>query len=160
MAGRCERAERAELFDSAADREDRLPPESELQKLRIPFVRKAGLTIGGAEQEAFVLDLGLKGVFVEHEEPLPVGAEVLLRLPLPGREIPLTATCRLAWWKPAEKSLETKSLPAGVGLEFQDISEADQAHVRGLLEEYCRQDPQARHFLRHWPDTKRLGDDP
>jgi Tfp pilus assembly protein PilZ len=149
-----------ELSDSTVDREERLPTEEEGRRLRIPFVRKATLTLAGVEKEAFVLDIGRKGVFVEHEAPLPVGTEVLLRLPLPGREIPLVATCRLAWWKPAEKSLETKSLPAGVGLEFQDISELDLAHVRQLLEDYCRQDPQARHFLRHWPDTHRLSDDP
>jgi Tfp pilus assembly protein PilZ len=148
------------VSESTAGRDDRLPTVEEMNKLRIPFVRRATLTIAGVEEEAFVLDIGRRGVFVEREAPLPSGTEVLLRLPLPGREIPLVATCRLAWWKAAEKSLETKSLPAGVGLEFQDISEADQAQVWGLLEDYCSQDPQARHFLRHWPDTRRLGDDP
>jgi Tfp pilus assembly protein PilZ len=152
--------EERKVTDGSGERDDRPPTEAEFGKLRIPFVRKAVLTIDGIEREAFVLDIGTRGVFVEYEDPLPVGTEVGLSLPLPGREIPLTAQCRLAWWKAAEKTLETKSLPAGVGLEFQDISEVDRALVRGLLEDYCRRDPQARHFLRHWPDTRRLGDDP
>ena len=40
------------------------------------------------------------------------------------------------------------------------MSETDRARLRDLLEEYCRQEPSVRRFLRHWPEAERQGDDP
>jgi hypothetical protein len=72
----------------------------------------------------------------------------------------MRARCRVAWWHPAEEKLASKSLPAGAGLQFLDMSEADRVRLRAYLEDYCRQDPRVRRFLRHWPDAERVGDDP
>ena len=46
------------------------PPDSVLRQLRIPFVRRASLLRGDAEEEVFVIDIGLAGVFVERARPL------------------------------------------------------------------------------------------
>lgn len=140
--------------------EDGVPEERVLGQLRIPFVRRASLVHDGASEEVFVIDLGLRGVFVERREPLPVGAEVEIRLSLPGNEIPLVARCRVAWRHKGGPPLTSKELPAGIGLEFVDLSELDLARLREQLEEYCRQDPRVRRFLRHWPQAERKGDDP
>jgi Tfp pilus assembly protein PilZ len=136
------------------------PPESVLRQLRIPFVRRAGLVHADRPEDAFVIDLGLAGVFIERSRPLPVGDPVLLELPIPDSEIPVKARCRVAWWHPEGSPLVSKSLPAGAGLEFVELSEADRGRIRGLLVEYCRQHPRVRRFLRHWPEEERVGDDP
>ena len=141
--------------------EEGVPPESVLRKLRIPFVRRATLThAGGIQEDVFVIDVGLAGVFVERVEPLPVGAELELRVSLPGNEIPLTARCRVAWWHPPKEPLASKELPAGAGLEFVGLSDLDRGRLREQLEAYCRQHPSVRRFLRHWPEAERKGDDP
>ena len=140
--------------------EDGVPEERVLGQLRIPFVRRASLRHDGGSEEVFVIDLGLRGVFIERGEPLPVGAEVEIRLPLPGNEIPLVARCRVAWRHTGDTPLASKELPAGIGLEFVDLPELDLARLREQLEEYCRQDPRVRRFLRHWPQAERKGDDP
>ena len=41
-----------------------------------------------------------------------------------------------------------------------EMSESDRTRLREFLEEYCRQNPRVRRFLRHWPDAERVGDDP
>src|SRR5260221_3897266 len=92
---------------------DRIPPESVLRQLRIPFVRKVTLVRGPAAEEVFVIDLGLAGVFVERPEPLPVGEQLDIRLSLPGSEIPLHARCPAAWWHPEGARLASQSLPPG-----------------------------------------------
>jgi Tfp pilus assembly protein PilZ len=141
--------------------EEGVPPESVLTKLRIPFVRRATLTHeGGGQEEVFIIDVGLSGVFIERSKPLPVGVEVEIRLSLPGNEIPFAARCRVAWWHPAGQPLASKELPAGAGLEFVELSEIDRSRLREQLEEYCRQHPRVRRFLRHWPEAERKGDDP
>ncbi|HXB56519.1 MAG TPA: PilZ domain-containing protein [Vicinamibacteria bacterium] len=141
--------------------EEGVPPESVLRKLRIPFVRRATLTHkGGTQEEVFVIDVGLSGVFIERAEPLPVGTEIEIRVSLPGNEIPFAASCRVAWWHPAGQPLPSKELPAGAGLEFVTLSEMDRGRLREQLEDYCRQHPRVRRFLRHWPEAERKGDDP
>lgn len=136
------------------------PADDLLRKLRIPFVRKATLEHGGGAEEVFVIDLALDGLFVERATALAVGTEVTLRMLLPGNELPFTARCRVAWWHPAEKPLSSKSLPAGLGLTILEASETDRRRLRQHLEEYCRQEPTVRRFLRHWPEDERKGDDP
>jgi hypothetical protein len=135
-----------------------LPSEPPLDQLRIPFVHKARLMHDGATEEAFVVDVGLRGVFVERADPLPVGKAVDLQMGLPGNEIPLRARCRVAWFHGPASPLHAKSLPSGLGLEFQDLSVVDQERVKDLLEGYCSQNPQARRFLRHWPESTRTDD--
>ncbi len=136
------------------------PPESVLQQLRIPFVRRATLVRGEGEEEAFVIDIGLAGVFVERPEALPQDETLSIRFAWPGSERPFEATCRVAWWHPEGESLSSKSLPPGGGLQFVEMSDSDGERLRVLLVEYCQQEPRVRRFLRHWPAAESRGDDP
>jgi hypothetical protein len=136
------------------------PPESVLRQLRIPFVRKAVLVSGAGKEDVFLIDIGLAGVFIERAESMVVGEAWDISFPWPGSEVPFSARCRVAWWHPSGAPLSSKSLPPGAGLQFIEMSEMDRGRLRGLLVDYCRQNPRVRRFLRHWPDTERLGDDP
>ena len=139
---------------------DPTPPESELQQLRIPFVRRATLISPARTEEAFLIDIGLAGAFIERAEALPVGEAIEIRIPWPGSEIPFRAHCRVAWWHAEGAPLASKSLPPGAGLQFVEMSDGDRDRLRSLLVDYCRQNPRVRRFLRHWPDSERKGDDP
>jgi Tfp pilus assembly protein PilZ len=139
---------------------DQTPPEGVLQQLRIPFVRRVTLVSSAGSEEAFMIDIGLAGAFIERAEPMPVGQTIEIHVPWPGSEIPFRASCRVAWWHPEGAPLASKSLPPGAGLQFVDMSPADRDRLRGLLVDYCRQNPRVRRFLRHWPDAERQGDDP
>ena len=136
------------------------PPESVLQQLRIPFVRRVALVSSARREDAFMIDIGLAGAFVERAESIPVDEELEIRFPWPGSEIPFSARCRVAWWHPSGAPLSSKSLPPGAGLQFLEMSEADRGRLRALLVDYCRQNPRVRRFLRHWPEAESQGDDP
>jgi hypothetical protein len=136
------------------------PPDRVLRQLRIPFVRRATLRHGEKEEDVFVIDIGLSGVFVERAQPLERGETVEIRLAWPGSERPFAARCRVAWWHPEDEPLSSKQLPPGAGLEFVEMSETDGGRLRSLLLDYCSQDPRVRRFLRHWPESERRGDDP
>jgi hypothetical protein len=136
------------------------PPDSVLRQLRIPFVRRGTLLLGSAEEEVFVIDIGVSGVFVERPAPLSAGQRVGVRFTWPGSERPFEARCRVAWWHPEGQPLSSKSLPPGGGLEFVEMSDTDRERVHKLLVEYCRRQPRVRRFLRHWPEAERRGDDP
>jgi hypothetical protein len=136
------------------------PPESVLRQLRIPFVRRATLLRRDGEEEVFVIDIGLAGVFVERAQALKNDERLSIRFPWPGSERPFEARCRVAWWHPEGEALSSKSLPPGGGLQFVEMSEPDGERLRALLLEYCQQQPRVRRFLRHWPAADRQGDDP
>jgi hypothetical protein len=136
------------------------PPESVLRQLRIPFVRRVTLASTSRHEDVFMIDIGLAGAFVERAESLPVDETLEIRFPWPGSEIPFAARCRVAWWHSEGAPLSSKSLPPGAGLQFVDMSEGDRERLRGMLVDYCRQNPRVRRFLRHWPEAERQGDDP
>ena len=123
---------------------------SSLRDIRIPFIQKAALTVREQTEHVFLVDLGLRGAFAERAEPLPVGERVGLRFRLPGNEIPLTVGCCVAWWHPPDAPLLSKALPAGLGLEFLECSEDDQARLRRYLEAYLRRSA-GRRFHRPLP---------
>jgi PilZ domain-containing protein len=129
-----------------------LPPDSVLRKLRVSLIQRAILAWDGREEPVFTMDVGLSGVFVERAEPLPVGQTVTVSFALPGNAIPISARCRVAWWHAPQAPLVSKDLPAGLGLEFVSVPEADRARLRDLLVEHWRRDPRARQFVRQWPE--------
>lgn len=135
---------------------DTLPPptagvvsDAALLRFRIPLIQRATLTVGARDEAVFTIDLAVNGVFVERAAPLIVGDEVNLSFPLPGNEIRIRARCRVAWWHPPGTPLESKALPAGVGLEFAEISDRDRERIRRHVTEYLSRHPRHRRFHRH-----------
>jgi hypothetical protein len=123
----------------------------QLRKVRVPFVQRATLAHGAEREELFLVDLGVSGAFAERAQPLPVGDRVSLSFPLPGNEQPIRAECRVAWWHPPGQELANRSLPAGVGLEFVELSERDRRRLRQHLLDYLGRETMGRRFHRAWP---------
>jgi Tfp pilus assembly protein PilZ len=121
-----------------------------LPRIRVPLMQRGSLLYKGRTEDLFIIDLAMAGVFVERTQPLEVGEVVEVRFRLPGNEIPIDAKCRVAWWHPEGAPLVSKSLPAGMGLAFLDISEADRAKIRDQLLDHFRRQPGERRFSRQW----------
>ena len=134
----------------AAARRRRGVGEGQLRELRIPFVQRALMRHAGGEEEVFTFDLGMRGVFVERSEPLPRDSEVDLTFRLPGNELPVVARCRVAWWHAPGARLVSKRLPAGLGLEFRSVGDAE-TRVRACILDHVHGDPRARRFQPPWP---------
>jgi len=138
---------------SAAHRpEAAVPPEPVLRQLRIPMVRKATLELRGKSEEVYVIDVGIRGLFVEREEVLPVNESVSVRFTLPGNELPIETKARVAWAHAPGMSLVKKNRPAGLGLEFVEIGEAEARRVHEYVVDYCKRHPKSRQFNPSWPD--------
>jgi Tfp pilus assembly protein PilZ len=125
-----------------------LPAEPALRKIRIPFIQRGTVALGDVREHLFVVDLGLRGVFIERPQPLEPGQEIEVWFPLPGNEIAVHARCRVAWWRSAEAAARSRTT-VGVGVEFVEMSDGDTERVRQHLLEYLRRHPRHRRFLRH-----------
>ena len=128
-----------------------VPPEPVFRKVRIPFIQRAVLAHDGGREELFLIDLALRGVFLERPAPLSRGAEVDVTFRLPGNELPIVARCRVAWWRAPDMALTSKALPAGLGLEFLEMDGQAAGRIRRYLAEYLRGNPRHRRFHRR-PD--------
>lgn len=123
----------------------------QLRKVRVPFIQRATLVHGQDPEDLFLVDLGVSGAFAERAQALPVGAQVTLSFRIPGNDHPVRALCRVAWWHAAAQKLVDKALPAGVGLEFVEVSEPDRARLRQHVLDYLGQEPMGRRFHRVRP---------
>ena len=94
---------------------DQVPPEGVLQQLRIPFVRRVTLVSPARTEEAFMIDIGLAGAFIERAEPMAVDLAIEIQVPWPGSEIAFRASCRVAWWHPEGAPLASKVAAPGGG---------------------------------------------
>jgi hypothetical protein len=128
-----------------------VPPEPVFRRIRIPFIQRAVLVHEGGREDLFLIDLALRGVFVERTQALPAASLVEVTFRLPGNELPIVARCRVAWWRAPDMDLTSKTLPAGLGLEFLDMDGEGAARIRAYLSEYLRGNPRHRRFHRR-PD--------
>jgi hypothetical protein len=126
-----------------------LPEEPALRKIRIPCIQRATVAFAGGKEDLFIIDLGLRGVFVERPQPAEQRGEIEIWFALPGNEITIHARCRVAWVRARPVAVGPRSLPAGFGLEFVALSDRDTERVRQHLLEYLRRHPRQRRFLRH-----------
>jgi Tfp pilus assembly protein PilZ len=136
-----------------------LPPEPVLRRIRIPFIQRAQVTVGGTREDLFVVDLGLRGLFLERTEGLAPGEEIQVAFRLPGNEIEVQARCRVAWSRPPGVPAPAGAmggtagpkgtLPPGIGVEFVEMSDRDAERVREHLIAYLARQPRHRRFLRH-----------
>lgn len=76
----------------------------------------------------FTRDINEGGLFIETETPRATGTEVAMRFNLPGSSDPLQTVGRVAWVRSA-----TTDAPAGMGIEFDELSEDDRTRINAMI---------------------------
>ncbi|MDE0911848.1 MAG: TIGR02266 family protein [Myxococcota bacterium] len=76
----------------------------------------------------FTRDINEGGLFIETETPRATGTEVAMRFNLPGSNDPLQTVGRVAWVRSA-----TTDEPAGMGIEFDELSEEDRTRINAMI---------------------------
>jgi len=130
---------------------EEIPPDI-LNRLRVPLIRKMRMKLGERGLETLTIDVGLRGVFAEWSEPLAIDERVEVEFTLPQNELPVRATCRVAWCHQPATGPTKRPLPPGLGLEFLEIAEEARERIREHIRDYCRRYPKARQFTLNWPD--------
>ena len=114
--------------------------------LRIPFVRRCTIRSGGAEQDAMLLDLSLRGVYVATEVLLEVGAELDVRFAVPGNVRELVLRGAVAWVQ-REQTHPVHGLPRGYGIRFSKLQVEDVRLIARAIQDYCVSNPIYRQYL-------------
>jgi len=88
--------------------------------LGVPVSYRVGQTLAGA----VTLDVGKSGVAIRTMNPLPIGTALHLRLRLPGTVADIEASGHVTW----------SDRKVGMGVQFEEISAADQSRIDGFIE--------------------------
>jgi len=90
----------------------------------------------GTDQESLrtcaILNLSGSGAFIETNKLRPVDSEVLLEFELPGHRDTVQCNGRVAWLNHPEWSRKPQ-LPAGFGVQFDDIPKEIQADIEEFI---------------------------
>jgi Tfp pilus assembly protein PilZ len=88
------------------------PARSGRARLEIPVLVEGGVTCAGITQ-----NLSQEGAFVATPRPPSVGEWVMLRLAVPGHDVPLAIKAEVRWLRPID---DAAGRPAGIGVSFMD----------------------------------------
>jgi len=80
----------------------------------------------------YSVNLSTGGVFIETSEPLPVDTPLNIEFILPVDNSVITCTGRVAWLNHPE-AIKNPNLPAGMGLQFMNMSMDDMDAIRQYI---------------------------
>lgn len=95
--------------------EDHVTGRRAHERVRLPL--EVGYRSTGSFLVSYSVDLSRGGLFVQTDEPLPVGSELDLRLSIPGISDRVSLRGRVVWVQ--EQAMTGK--PAGMGIQFQQV---------------------------------------
>ncbi len=82
----------------------------------------------------YSVNMSYGGIFIESENILPADTSLLVEFKLPRYERPIRCKSRVAWTNEPENP-KSKLLPAGMGVQFIDLTLDDMHKVRSYIEE-------------------------
>ena len=88
------------------------------------------------ETETLMMNLSLGGAFVKSEEPCAPGTPITLRFYLDEASAPVSVNAEVAWWRRGVPG----GAPAGMGLKFLQVADADQRRLREYLARLVEED--------------------
>lgn len=84
----------------------------------------------------FSVNISTGGLFLETDQPLPVGTPMTLEFPLPGHSQPVTCKAQVAWVNEPDAPRRL-SLPSGMGMQFLDLSLENLQAIRDFVKQEC-----------------------
>lgn len=85
--------------------------------------------------DRYIRDISLGGVFIEHAQPLDVGAELSFELQIEDDAPLVTGRGRVAW----RRTENTDSCPPGMGVAFIELSPESRSLVDSFVEQRADQ---------------------
>jgi uncharacterized protein (TIGR02266 family) len=107
-------------------------------------VRKCQLSYpDGRTGSAFIVNVSVVGAYLAMDEAPPLGAELSVGFTFPGNSTPIEARSAVVWLNPRQQH-PVHSLPPGVGVRFEQLSEGDRARIESFVRDYVGRQPSRR----------------
>jgi len=82
----------------------------------------------------FTVNLNAGGLFLSYPKPFPVNTQLSVEFSLPESAVAVCCQARVAWVNEADSPLK-RDLPAGMGLQFEDITPEKMASIREYIKD-------------------------
>jgi len=103
---------------------------------RVPLVRKCQLTFeDGRTASAFLVNVSAVGAYVALDDAPPLGARLGCRFSFPGNSREVQTAVAVVWLNPRQQH-PVHSLPPGVGLRFEDLSDDDRTRIETYVRDH------------------------
>jgi uncharacterized protein (TIGR02266 family) len=105
---------------------------------RVPLVRRCQLTFDdGHSRAAFLVNVSVVGAYVALDDAPPLGARIQCRFSFPHNSREVQTEGVVVWLNPRQQH-PVHSLPPGIGLRFEGLSEADRARIETFVNDHLR----------------------
>ena len=129
-------------------------PDHERAYPRVPLITEVEYRSTGSFLISYSLNLSRGGLFLETEQMLPVGHALPVRLSIPGFAGKVELSARVAWRR---ELACPDGMPAGLGLEFNEVETKLGRHIDGLIRDFkgmfvlsCSNDFASQQRLEHY----------
>lgn len=103
---------------------------------RVALVRKCQLTLeDGRASTAFLVNLSVVGAYLALDDAPPLGTRLSCRFSFPGNSREVQADGVVVWLNPRQQH-PVHSLPPGIGLRFEQISETDRSRIETFVKDH------------------------
>jgi len=123
------------LFESSKRKEPRETEnlEERREHVRVSNEFKVAYSTPEAFGEDYIFNLSTGGLFIHSESPLTEGEEVRLEMHLPDKEEPMEVQGKVIWSRAEEEVTPEGTQPAGMGVEFIDLSKTQIERIINVL---------------------------
>jgi len=122
-------AEALERAEGSAEAKAEIETHVERRRSRrAPLTVRISYSTVDALFSEFTRNVNEGGLFIETESPPPTDTRVALNFQLPGSDEPIRARGRVAWVQGA-----SSEGPAGMGVEFEQLSPDARRHIDALV---------------------------
>ena len=102
---------------------------------RIQISLKVDYSTAEAFNKRYLHNIGIGGVFIVTDKPLPVDTDFLLELSLPDGKKELKINCMVTWKRKREAlSKEGKRLPSGMGVKFLELKPEERYRIQKIIQ--------------------------
>jgi type IV pilus assembly protein PilZ len=102
--------------------------DNDRQHVRIPLALEVEYRTAGAFLVAYSVNLSKGGIYLETDNPMPMGTVLNLRFSVPGGD-PLEVTGVVAW----VRGVPEPGKPAGMGIEFENLDGRHGEVIDGIV---------------------------
>jgi len=133
--------EEAKLYYELCEKLSHVLETGQIQKasrrknLRVTVETEIILNSGKDFHKVYLKNISGGGVYIQNDRPLPIGSHVKIHIHLKEEKRKLELEGRVTWVNPKS----TKSLPSGMGVQFENLTNKQTESIRKLVHQALQQ---------------------
>ena len=100
---------------------------------RVPQRLKIVYSAANMLVTSYLSNIGVGGVFIPAENPMPIGSRFDLKISLPDGEKDLDVRCEVVWMRKKNEKTVTGKIAPGMGVKFLNLPPEDKQRIERII---------------------------